>query len=225
MLSRRYKPLFHCLEVLPQLLPMWLNNLHKDDLFCSCLLKYSLSCLLWRNAILYSLLWKVLQKHTQLIIPCSPVWICCNYLKPVFEEKQESKSSLLQPPWILHKQNVHWEALGQTIAVPDPMLLGLGKIMQDAKGVLTSRVVKISLIDDASMHKWLPESAAAELGKTTYAGSLSVCIGCGGGPFLFCLVLACHITQVCADYHRLFIRSILWVQDTNKSVTGSTVSI
>lgn len=54
---------------------------------------------------------------------------------------------------IQHKQTVHWEALGQTIAVPDLMLLGLGKIMQDAKGVLTSRVVKTSLIDSASMQK------------------------------------------------------------------------
>lgn len=52
-----------------------------------------------------------------------------------------------------HKQAVHWEALGQTVAVPDLMLLGLGKIMQNAKGVLSSRVIKISLIDSASMHK------------------------------------------------------------------------
>lgn len=199
MLSRRYKALFCCLEVLPHLLPMWLSNLHKDDLYCNCLLKYSLSCLLWRNTILYLLLWKVLQKHTQLIILCSPVWMCCNYLRPVFEKKQESKRSLPQPPWSsTSKLLIGKQALGQAIVVPDLMLLGLGKIMQNAKGVLTSRVVKIPLIDSASMHKWLPESAAAELGKTTYADSLCLCISGVEGtiPLLPCLGMS-HHTGAC----------------------------
>lgn len=54
---------------------------------------------------------------------------------------------------IQHKQAVHREALGQTVAVPDLTLPGLGKITQNVKSVLTSRVVKISLIDSGSIHK------------------------------------------------------------------------
>ena len=48
---------------------------------------------------------------------------------------------------------MHHGALGQSGAVPDLMLSGLEKIMWNVRGVLTSRIVRIALVDSGSLHK------------------------------------------------------------------------
>lgn len=155
MLSSRYKPVFHCLEVPPCSLPEWFGQF-TQGWSVPFLLKNSLLCLPLKKP--YPVLRKVLQKCTQLIIQCSPSgcvvisfcqcsrnreakMVCCNHHHPA---QVICASWGTGPSWCC--------------AWPDaPQSRKNNAECKSCSHLHDNRY----FFDNGSLHKWVPESAAA----------------------------------------------------------------
>lgn len=75
--------------------------------------------------------------------------------------EEERKQKYAPATVIQYKQTMHHGAQEQSGPMPNSMLPGQEKIMRNVRGVLTSRIIKTFLTDSGSLHKRVPEAAAA----------------------------------------------------------------